>query len=119
MAERDPGNKPQPGQRVSFVFIVNNKPNACQVERVEDPAYVEAMNLPIDYKLYFTSQVEKPILTIYGTMAPLLFPYMNFEQRVQDKINQGLTETKARESVRTEKQKYVKSIVFRVRPNGI
>jgi DNA polymerase delta subunit 1 len=115
MAERDPGNKPQPGQRVSFVFIVNNKPNACQVERVEDPAYVEAMNLPIDYKLYFTSQVEKPILTIYGTMAPLLFPYMNFEQRVQDKINQGLTETKARESVRTEKQKYVKSIVF----NGI
>lgn len=67
MGERDPGNKPQPGERIKYVYVV--KPNALlQGERIEHPDYVARHNLPVDFKFYIEHQLMKPITQLYSIM---------------------------------------------------
>lgn len=69
IAERDPGNKPAPGDRIPYVFIYNakkNKKNIKQHERVEDPTYVQDNNLKIDYVYYITNQIMKPVQQFFA-----------------------------------------------------
>lgn len=71
IADRDPGNKPQVNDRIPFVFI--NVPNiskdALQGERIENPDFVVANKLTIDYTHYITNQIMTPLLQIYALVA--------------------------------------------------
>ena len=40
IGDRDPGNKPKPGDRVKYLFVVSNKPKALMGERIETPDYI-------------------------------------------------------------------------------
>ena len=65
---RDPGSKPQSGDRIEYVYIKNKKRGALQGEKIETPAFITAHKTPIDYDHYITNQVMKPVQQVFGLM---------------------------------------------------
>ena len=49
MYERDPGNKPSSGDRITFVYVTSNNKKALQGDKIETPAFIRDNNLQIDY----------------------------------------------------------------------
>jgi DNA polymerase elongation subunit (family B) len=66
IGKRDPGNKPKSGDRIKFVFIVNDDKKALQGEKMETPEFIVENKLPIDYNHYITNQIMKPLLQLFG-----------------------------------------------------
>jgi DNA polymerase elongation subunit (family B) len=66
MAQRDPGNKPKAGDRIPFVYIVNDKKKALQGERIEHPDYIRDQELWVDYAHYITNQIMKPVQQVFS-----------------------------------------------------
>ena len=66
IGERDPGNKPRPGDRMRFVFVVNDKPKALQGDKIETPDYIIDNKVSIDYTHYITNQLMKPLQQLFG-----------------------------------------------------
>jgi hypothetical protein len=66
IAVRDPGNKPQSGDRIEFAVIkVKNddpKKKLLQGELIETPAFIKQNNLQIDYLFYMTNQIKNPAM---------------------------------------------------------
>jgi DNA polymerase elongation subunit (family B) len=69
---RDPGNKPNAGDRIPFVYIENKDKKALQGEKIELPDYVKEHKLKIDYSHYVTNQIMKPILQLYSLVLEKL-----------------------------------------------
>jgi DNA polymerase elongation subunit (family B) len=65
IGQRDPGNKPKPGDRMKFVFIVNSK-GLLMGDRIETPEYIITNKLQIDYMYYITNQLMKPLQQLFG-----------------------------------------------------
>jgi len=63
---RDPGNKPKPGDRIKFVFVVNDKPGALMGEKIEIPSYIIENKVQIDFNHYITNQLMKPLQQLFG-----------------------------------------------------
>ena len=82
MAERNPGDKPKPNDRIPFMYRVlsndmlydyNNlyksgprkgKPRdkkVLQGDRIEHPDYMKENNIPIDYSFYISNQIMNPV----------------------------------------------------------
>ena len=66
IGERDPGNKPRPGDRMRFVFVVNDKPKALMGDKIETPDYITENKVQIDYTHYITNQLMKPLQQLFG-----------------------------------------------------
>jgi DNA polymerase delta subunit 1 len=75
---RDPGNKPAPGDRIPYVYILNN--SKLQGERIETPSYIQEHNLKIDYGFYISNQIMKPVVQIY---ALVLYQMQEFKRPKQ------------------------------------
>jgi len=69
---RDPGNKPNAGDRIPFVYIENSDKKALQGDRIELPDYVIKHKLNIDYSHYITNQIMKPVLQLYALVLEQL-----------------------------------------------
>lgn len=82
MAERNPGNKPKPNDRIPFMYRVlpketlydyNNlyksgarkgqprEKKVLQGDRIEHPDFMEENNIQIDYKFYISNQIMNPV----------------------------------------------------------
>jgi len=61
MREREPGSEPQSGDRVQFVLVDTGDPRAKQFEKAEDPLFVLANKVPLDYQYYFTNKFMNPV----------------------------------------------------------
>ncbi|GAX85144.1 hypothetical protein CEUSTIGMA_g12563.t1 [Chlamydomonas eustigma] len=75
MAERDPGNRPQIGDRIPYVYCTTastSKKNCLQGERIEHPEFVRTNRLIPDYHFYITNQIMKPILQIFALVCEQL-----------------------------------------------
>lgn len=71
IGEREPGNKPSAGDRVSYVYFVNNKKpkskeKILQGDKIETPTFIRENNLQIDYAHYITNQIMKPLSQLFG-----------------------------------------------------
>ena len=66
IGQRDPGNKPKPGDRMCFVHIVNPDKHALQGEKIETPEYIVEKKIKIDYAFYITNQLLKPLSQLFG-----------------------------------------------------
>ena len=66
MGKRDPGNKPKPGDRIKYVYIVNPNKNALQGDKIETPEFILENKLQIDYTHYITNQLMKPLQQLFG-----------------------------------------------------
>ena len=62
ISKRDPGNKPQSGDRIEYaaVCIENETKNTLQGERIDTPKFIKEQNLEIDYLFYMTNQIRNP-----------------------------------------------------------
>jgi len=80
---RDPGNKPSPGDRIPYVYIVSNA--KLQGERIETPTFIKDNKLKIDYGFYISNQIMKPVLQIYGLV---LYKMKEFRRRKNSFMNE-------------------------------
>lgn len=62
MAQRDPGNRPMPNDRIPYVYIQMDHEVELQGERVEHPDYVIKNDLKLDHLFYITNQIMKPCI---------------------------------------------------------
>lgn len=75
IAERDPGNKPKPGDRVKYVFVTTNKTKALMGDRIETPEFINSEGLKIDYTHYITNQLMKPLQQLFGLAVESIWEY--------------------------------------------
>jgi DNA polymerase elongation subunit (family B) len=73
IGERDPGNKPKPGDRVKYLFVISSKPKALMGERIETPDYILEKKVKIDYTHYITNQLMKPLQQLFGLAVELIW----------------------------------------------
>jgi len=66
IGERDPGNKPGPGDRIPFAYIKNENKKALQCDKIENPKYIQENNLELDYNFYITNQIMKPLQQLFA-----------------------------------------------------
>jgi DNA polymerase elongation subunit (family B) len=66
IGKRDPGNKPKAGDRMKFVFIVNENQKALMGDKIETPEFIIENKLQIDYNHYITNQLMKPLQQLFG-----------------------------------------------------
>ena len=81
IGERDPGNKPKPGDRIKFVFINTGDKKALLGERVETPEFILQNNLQIDYTYYITNQLMNPLQQMFGLALEKIYTYKKKSQR--------------------------------------
>jgi len=77
VGERDPGNRPKPGDRISYAFIETANPKALVGDRIETPEFI-ALNekkIRIDYAYYITNQLMNPLLQLFGLILEKLWEY--------------------------------------------
>ena len=117
IAERDPGNKPQPNDRIPYVYIDVKKKVTLQGDRVEHPEYIRKHGLKPDYVFYVTNQVMKPICKIYalvleeldGFKSPKDFYVRRYKELLKAKNGD---EEKARKRLEEERMREVQLIIF-------
>jgi DNA polymerase elongation subunit (family B) len=78
IGEREPGNKPSAGDRVSYVYFVNSKKpksgeKILQGDKIETPTFIRENNLQIDYAHYITNQIMKPLSQLFGLVLEELW----------------------------------------------
>ena len=66
IAEREPGNKPKPGDRIKYLFISTTTKKRLMCERIETPEYIINNKVDIDYTHYITNQLMKPLQQLFG-----------------------------------------------------
>ena len=76
IGQRDPGNKPKPGDRIKYLFVVN-KAAKLQGDKIETPEYIIENNLKIDYIYYITNQLMKPLQQLFGLAIEQIWELQN------------------------------------------
>ena len=61
---RDPGNRPQSGDRISFaaIKVPDKTKDTLQGDMIETPEYIKQQGIELDYLFYMTNQIMKPSL---------------------------------------------------------
>jgi len=86
IGEREPGNKPGPGDRIPFIYIKSSNKRALQGEKIENPKYILENNLNIDYGFYITNQIMKPLQQVFALVLEEMLDFRSKRGR-QDKNN--------------------------------
>jgi DNA polymerase elongation subunit (family B) len=82
ISQRDPGNKPKPGDRIPYVFIVNPKAS-LQGEKIETPQFVLDNKLKLDYTYYITNQLMKPLQQLFGLAIEKIWQSQNMTTAIK------------------------------------
>jgi DNA polymerase elongation subunit (family B) len=117
---RDPGNKPGPGDRIPFAYIVVPGKKVLQGEKIETPSFISENNLKIDYSFYITNQIMKPVQQLFALVLekiwlmqgkrPKLLKYKKDVQALKEKyIND---EDKFEEKLEEFRCKEIKTLLF-------
>ena len=119
IGKRDPGNKPKPGDRMKFVFIVNTDKKALMGDKIETPEYIVEHGLTIDYTHYITNQLMKPLQQLFGLALEPIWEHEKKQSAIRayrrdmDKLE---TEYPDMETFMKKKEKYcsakIKAILF-------
>lgn len=83
IGQRDPGNKPKPGDRMRFVFVVNDRPKALMGDKIETPDYITENKLQIDYTHYITNQLMKPLQQLFGLALEQIWTLQNKKSAIK------------------------------------
>ena len=120
MTERDPGNKPSPGDRIPFVYIENSNPKALQGEKIEIPQYIIDNRLKIDYAYYITNQIMKPVQQVFALVLEKIWElqgkqgkmatYRRDVEKLRDKY--GDNYSKLADKIDDLRNKEIKALLF-------
>ena len=118
MGVRDPGNKPNVGDRIPYAYIHNENRKALQGEKIEHPQYIIENKLKLDYGHYITNQIMKPLLQVFSLV---LEDMPNFKNKLLKrkkleseilKFKKELDSEKFEKKVEALKNKEVQSLLF-------
>ncbi len=74
MTERDPGNAPNVGDRLKFVYI-QAPTKKLQGDKIEHIDYVREKKIPIDTVHYITNQIQNPVAQLFALCIDQLDGY--------------------------------------------
>jgi len=66
MEERDAGNKPQVGDRLSYIYVANRRDEKKQGDKIESVDYVREKKLKPDVEFYITNQIQNPVAQLFA-----------------------------------------------------
>ena len=115
MAERDPGNKPQVGDRLPYIYVANRRDEKKQGDRIEHIDYVKEKHLKPDVEFYITNQIQNPVAQMFALAIDQLDGYksrVNYHQMLNELIEDGKDEEDATLEVLKKKEKEIDSLMF-------
>jgi DNA polymerase elongation subunit (family B) len=80
---RDPGNKPGPGDRIPFAYIVTKDKNALQGEKIETPTFINENGLKLDYSFYISNQIMKPVQQVFALVLEKIWEMQNKKPKIR------------------------------------
>jgi DNA polymerase elongation subunit (family B) len=117
---RDPGNKPGPGDRIPFAYIVVPGKKVLQGDKIETPTFIAENKLKIDYSFYITNQIMKPVQQLFALVLEkiwdmqskrgALLKYKKEVQNIKDKYLED--ENKFEEKLEDLRCKEIKVLLF-------
>ena len=116
MGVRDPGNKPNTGDRIPYAYIHNDTKGALQGDKIEHPEYIHARKLQLNYSFYITNQIMKPVQQLFALVLEQLPAFQKKKGRfldVLETVASTIDDPVKREKKITEmRHKEVKSLLF-------
>jgi len=116
IAEREPGNKPQIGDRIPYLYVETGKDKVLQGERIETPTFTRQNGLKPDYNFYITNQIMKPILQIYALVVEQLPGFVkppNYYEVIRKRMRHDIgDEEKEKDKMNTVREMDVKQLLF-------
>jgi len=116
MGVRDPGNKPNTGDRIPYAYIHNNAKGALQGERIEHPDYIRRQRLQLNYSFYITNQIMKPVQQLFALVLEQLPAFQKkkgqFEIDIWTATAHIEDEVKREKKITEMRHKEVKSLLF-------
>ena len=115
MAERDPGNTPQVGDRLPYIFVSSRKNEKKQGDRIEHIDYVKEKGLKPDVEFYISNQIQNPVAQLFALAIEKLEGYsshINYEKMKREFIENGLDEENATLKVLDWKEKELDRLLF-------
>jgi len=115
MEARDPGNKPQVGDRIAYVYVDGRQ--GKQGERIDQIDYVRENNLRPDVEFYITNQIQNPVAQLFAlcieSMDGYKAPTHSYKQLYKELLekNSGNTEETTL-GVLKQKEKQLDSMIF-------
>jgi len=74
MTLRDPGNIPQVGERLAFIYVAGR--SGKQGDRIENIEYVHEKSLKPDSEFYITNQIQNPLAQLFALGIEQLSGYV-------------------------------------------
>jgi len=117
MEERDPGNKPQVGDRLAYLYVAERKNEKKQGDKIEHVDYARAKGLKPDVEFYITNQLQNPIAQLFALALEQLDGYRpssqnNYKAMYHAFLDDGMDEEEATLKVLSKKEKELDSIMF-------
>ena len=119
IGERDSGNKPSPGDRIPFIYIVNTMKGVLQGDKIETPSYIKEHNIPIDFSFYISNQIMKPLLQLFGLILEDIWAIQHKPQKIKQFKKDIMTieskhedEKKIETEINKLREKEVKALLF-------
>ena len=114
MEERDAGNKPQVGDRLSFIYVEKLKEAKKQGDRIEHLDYVREKKLKPDTEFYISNQIQNPVAQLFALAIQDLEGYKpatNYEKAYEE-FRETLDEEEAILKVLALKEKQLDKMLF-------
>jgi DNA polymerase elongation subunit (family B) len=116
---RDPGNKPNPGDRIPYIYI-NNSKAVLQGDKIETPSFIIENNVKIDYSFYITNQIMKPVSQLFAIVLIQIWELNGQHKKIQKfKRDEEILRNKYKndkvkfqEKMDDMKNKEIKSLLF-------
>ena len=117
MEERDPGNKPQVGDRLAYLYVAERKGEKKQGDKIEHVDYARSKGLKPDVEFYITNQLQNPIAQLFALALEQLEGYRpssqnNYKAMYHAFLDDGMDEEEATLKVLSKKEKELDSIMF-------
>ena len=116
MGVRDPGNKPNTGDRIPYAYIHNTAKGALQGDKIEHPDYIKKQRLQLNYSFYITNQIMKPVQQLFALVLEQLPAFQKKKGQFEVKVWEAtahIDDPDKREKKITEmRHREVKSLLF-------
>jgi DNA polymerase elongation subunit (family B) len=116
MGVRDPGNKPNTGDRIPYAYIHNTAKGALQGDKIEHPDYIKKQRLQLNYSFYITNQIMKPVQQLFALVLEQLPAFQKkkgqFEVNVWEATAHIDDPDKREKKITEMRHKEVKSLLF-------
>lgn len=113
MEERDAGNKPQVGDRLSYIYVANRTDQKKQGDKIEHVDYVREKKLKPDVEFYITNQIQNPVAQLFALAIEDLEGYKKRDYNsYYEEYRETLDEEEATLKVLKLKERDLDSLLF-------